>query len=212
MCEKIREWENEFNECKRTKTTTQIMAPLLQVRLHFTFLAFDQTALDYSGQFNTIQGHCRSHMKRWLYVFTCLSTQVVHLEIAWGLDTDSFLNAFNRFTSWRVVLKEKKMTSDNPPRCTKLSWRSLYMQCWVTVKSRMKRSGVESLLYSRPLMYQLADPRDDIPLTSNHFLFRQMGGQFAPENVNTTRFYPRKRWRKVQVLISPVWFRWQKED
>ena len=41
-------------------------------------------------------------------------------------------------------------------------------------------AGAESLLNSRPLTYQSADPRDDIPLTPNHFLFGQMGGQFAP--------------------------------
>ena len=41
-------------------------------------------------------------------------------------------------------------------------------------------AGAESLLNSRPLTYQSADPRDDIPLMPNHFLFGQMGGQFAP--------------------------------
>ena len=54
--EEIREWENECNECKRrrVKTATQIMALLPQVRLHFTFRAFDQTAVDYAGPFTTI--------------------------------------------------------------------------------------------------------------------------------------------------------------
>ena len=69
-------------------------------------------------------------------------------------------------------------------------------------------AGAESLLNSRPLTYQSADPMDDTP---NHFLFGQMGGQFAPESVDTTRFDPRKRWRKVQDLISRVWSRWLKE-
>lgn len=50
-----------------------------------------------------------------------------------------------------------------------------------------------------------------MPLTPNHFLYGQMGGQFAPENVDTTGFNPRKRWRKVQDLISRVWSRWLKE-
>ena len=109
----IREWENECNECKRrrAKTATQIMAPLPQVRLRFTFRAFDQTVVDYAGPFTTIQGRGRSRLKRWLCVFTCLSTRAVHFEVAWGLDTDSFLNAFTRFTSRRGVPKE--MTSDN---------------------------------------------------------------------------------------------------
>ena len=38
-------------------------------------------------------------------VFACLSTRNVHLDVAWGLDTDSFLNAFTRFTSRRGVPK-----------------------------------------------------------------------------------------------------------
>ena len=72
-------------------------------------------------------------------------------------------------------------------------------------------TGAESLLNSRPLTYQSADPKDDVPLTPNHFLQGQMGGQFAPETVDTTEFNPRKRWRKVQELISHVWTRWMKE-
>lgn len=41
---------------------------------------------------------------------TSLSSSVVHLEIAFSLDIDSFLNAFTRFTSRRGVPKE--MMSD----------------------------------------------------------------------------------------------------
>lgn len=55
-------------------------------------------------------------------------------------------------------------------------------------------TGVESLLNSRPLTYQSSDPRDDVPLTPNHFLHGQMRGQFAPESVDTTTFHPRQRW------------------
>ena len=38
--------------------------------------------------------------------FTCLETQAVYLEMAWVLDTDTFLNAFACFTSRRGVPKE----------------------------------------------------------------------------------------------------------
>ena len=72
-------------------------------------------------------------------------------------------------------------------------------------------TGAEGLLNSRPLTYQSADIKDDVLLTPNHFLYGQIGGQFAPENADTTRFNPRKRWRKVQELISRVWSRWLKE-
>ena len=87
------------------------MGPLPQVRLRFTYRAFDQTAVDYAGPFTTIQGRGRQHLKRWLCVFTCLATWAVHLEVAWGLDTDRFLNALTRFTSRRGVPKE--MISDS---------------------------------------------------------------------------------------------------
>ena len=87
------------------------MGPLPQVRLRFTFRACDQTAVDYAGPFTTIQGRRRHRLKRWLCVFTCFSTRAVHLEVAWGLGTDSFLNALTRFTTRRGVPKE--MVSDN---------------------------------------------------------------------------------------------------
>ena len=72
-------------------------------------------------------------------------------------------------------------------------------------------TGVESLLNARPLTYQSANPQDIVPLTPNHFLHGQLGGQFAPETVDTTEFSPRKRWRKVQEIISQVWRRWLQE-
>ena len=46
-----------------------------------------------------------------------------------------------------------------------------------------------------------------VPLTPNHFLHGQMGGQFAPQDADMQSFNPRKRWRKVQALISRVWSR-----
>ena len=66
-------------------------------------------------------------------------------------------------------------------------------------------TGLESLLNFRLLTYQSLDPRDDVPLTPNHFLHGQMGGKFAPESVETTTFHLRLRWREVQDIISQVW-------
>ena len=59
-------------------------------------------------------------------------------------------------------------------------------------------AGVEYLLNSRPLTYQCSDPRDSVPLTPNHFLHSQIGGQFGPESVETTTFHLCQQWRKVQ--------------
>ena len=72
-------------------------------------------------------------------------------------------------------------------------------------------TGVESLLNARPLTYQSANPQDIIPLTPNHFFHGQLGGQFTSETVDTTEFTPRKRWWKVQEIISQVWRRWLQE-
>ena len=71
--------------------------------------------------------------------------------------------------------------------------------------------GAESLLNSRPITYQTANPCDETPLTPNHFLYGQDGGTFAPDSVDETEFQPKKRWRRVQEFISHFWRRWLKE-
>jgi hypothetical protein len=72
-------------------------------------------------------------------------------------------------------------------------------------------AGAEGLINSRPLTYQSANASDVVPLTPNHFLHGQMGGQFAPETVDSTSFNPRKRWRRVQELVRHFWQRWLRE-
>lgn len=262
--EEIRSWEKECNECKKRKTklANQVMAPLPQVRLRFTFRPFDQCAVDYAGPFITIQGRGRKRQKRYLCLFTCLAIRAIHLEMAWGLDTESFLNAFTRFTSRRGVPSEVtsdngtnfvgavnelrdlvgKLDQDQIQRKTnhmfnKVTWhfnppaaphfggiheimiKSAKNAIYAVLKNGDIRdeelltafTGVESLLNSRPLTYQSSDSRDAPPLTPNHFLHGQMGGEVAPETVDSTSFNLQNRWRRVQQLISQVWSRWLKE-
>ena len=72
--------------------------------------------------------------------------------------------------------------------------------------------GAKRLLYSRPITYISSDPNDFTPLTSNHFLVGQLGGQFAPEALNHDEFLdPRKRWHRVLQLIGHFWKRWRRE-
>ena len=101
--EDIREWEHSCTKCKRLKAqaSEQIMAPLPPARVNKTMRAFANCSVDYAGPFYTKQGRGRTKQKRYLCLFTCLSTRAVHLEISFGLDTDSFLNAFYRMTSRR---------------------------------------------------------------------------------------------------------------
>ena len=42
-------------------------------------------------------------------------------------------------------------------------------------------TGPESLINSRPITCQSSNPKDDSPLTPNHFLHGQLGGSFAPQ-------------------------------
>ena len=72
-------------------------------------------------------------------------------------------------------------------------------------------TAAEGLLNSRPLTYQSSDPKDITPLTPNHFLHGQVGGEVAPESVDYTTFNLRNRWRRFQQLLNQVWSRWLKE-
>ena len=51
--------------------------------------------------FILVQGRGKCRLKCYLCLFTYLATRAVHLEAAFGLDTDSFLNALYRMTSRR---------------------------------------------------------------------------------------------------------------
>jgi len=103
--EAIREWEQSCMNCKRrsAKAATQVMAPLQSSRVTMpdSLRAFTDTAVDFAGPFSTIQGRGRICTKRYLCLFTCVAARAVHLEMAYGLDTDSFLNAFYRFVNRR---------------------------------------------------------------------------------------------------------------
>lgn len=72
--------------------------------------------------------------------------------------------------------------------------------------------GAESLLNSRLLSYQSSNPTDNTMLTPNHFLHGQLGGEFAPESVDTAVFDVKKRWRRVQEIVKHFWKRWLREQ
>ena len=260
--EEIREWKKECNECRRrkAKAVKQIMAPLPQIRLRLSLRPFAQTDVDFGGPSVTIQGRRSRRQKRYLCLFTCLATRAVHLEMAFGLDTDSFLIAFYRMVNRRGLPRE--MLSDNgtnfvaaerelrelvealdqskiaqstvnkgvmwhfnPPlapdfggvhetmiKASKRPVNVVLGNADVTDEELTTAfTGAEALLNSRPLTYQSANPEDDIPLTLNHFLIGQIGGQFAPESVDETNYSLKKRWRRVQELVRHFWHRWLRE-
>ena len=101
--EAIRKWEKECNECKRrnARRASQIMAPLPEMRTEGSLKAFTNVGCDFAGPFITIQGRGKTRLKRYLCLFTCCEVRAVHLEMCHSLDTNSFINAFWRFTARR---------------------------------------------------------------------------------------------------------------
>jgi hypothetical protein len=99
-------------ECKKQKKRLcgQVMAPLPTLRTEIPLRAFAHCGVDYGGPFNVKITRNRRE-KRYLCLFTCLSSRAVHLEIAFGLDTASFLNALSRMTARRG--RPLEMVSDN---------------------------------------------------------------------------------------------------
>ena len=111
--EAIREWENECTMCSRRKATPakQVMAPLPELRTRNSLRAFSQTSVDFAEPFYTKQGRGKTRHKRNLCLFTCLATGAVHLEVAYSLDTNFFLNVFFRMVSRRGLPTD--VLSDN---------------------------------------------------------------------------------------------------
>ena len=111
--EEIRDWERECMKCRRlkAKTANQIMAPLPESRVKVPLRAFSSVAVDFGGPYITVQGRGKRREKRYLCLFTRISCRAVHLEVAFGLDTDSFLNAFYRMVNHRGL--PELVISDN---------------------------------------------------------------------------------------------------
>ena len=100
-------------ECirRRRLPETQKMGSKLPSHAQPTHSAFSHISVDFAGPFETRQGRGKTRLKRYLCVFYCLHTKAIHLEMAYGLDTDSFLRAFMRFIARRG--RPSHVTSDN---------------------------------------------------------------------------------------------------
>ena len=87
--------------CIRRRSTPVVpaMSPLPESRLALDTEVWSSTGVDYCGPVYVIRG--RGREKRWICLFTCLTTRAVHLELANSLDTDAFILALKRFTARR---------------------------------------------------------------------------------------------------------------
>ena len=85
----LRNIENTCVACRKRKaqTVTHIMADLPIERLGYKQPPFSNTGVDYFGPF--LVPTRRSTEKRWGFLFTCLTTRAVHIEVVPSLDTSS---------------------------------------------------------------------------------------------------------------------------
>jgi hypothetical protein len=88
---------------------TQIMTPLPDFRLKIGGYAFETVGVNYFAPFNVKRG--RGCEKRWCFLFTCLTIRAVRLEVAFSMDSDSFLCAFFHFVARRGIPRD--VYSDN---------------------------------------------------------------------------------------------------
>ncbi|XP_062549816.1 uncharacterized protein LOC134214463 [Armigeres subalbatus] len=87
--------------CKVKKASPKIprMAPLPLARLSSFTRPFTYTGIDYFGPLLVKLG--RSAVKRWICLFTCLTTRAVHVEVAHSLSTPSCVKCVRRFVCRR---------------------------------------------------------------------------------------------------------------
>ncbi len=101
-----------FCKKQKNKPLTQRMADLPSYRFSMPLRAFSKVGIDFAGPFHIKQqGRGKPRLKSYILVFSCLQTRAVHLEATESQDTDSVLNAFSRFTSFRGMPEE--VLSDN---------------------------------------------------------------------------------------------------
>ncbi|XP_013409149.1 uncharacterized protein LOC106172794 [Lingula anatina] len=60
---------------------------------------FTYSAVDFFGPIYVKEG--RKQMKRYGAMFTCLASRAIHIEVAYSLSTDSFINCYRRFVCRR---------------------------------------------------------------------------------------------------------------
>ncbi|XP_017462993.1 PREDICTED: uncharacterized protein LOC108356391, partial [Rhagoletis zephyria] len=103
--------KRECSTCIHTnaKPAVPLMGQLPVDRLTPYVRPFSYAGVDYCGPFFVTIGRRRE--KRWVGLFTCLTTRAVHLEIAADLSTDSFILCLRNFVNRRGV--PVRIRSDN---------------------------------------------------------------------------------------------------
>lgn len=86
-CVVCRRFQGKFGEQKMSDLPMERIVPDLA--------PFTNTGVDYFGPIDVKRG--RSVVKRYVVLFTCMTSRAVHLEEAYSLDTNSCINCIRRF-------------------------------------------------------------------------------------------------------------------
>lgn len=102
---------NSCFDCRRRQEPVgqQKMASLPEDRVNPSEPLFSYVGVDCFGLLDVCR--CRSTVKRYGVIFTCLSSRTIHIEAVHSLDMDSFIEALRRFIARRGQLL--LMRSDN---------------------------------------------------------------------------------------------------
>ena len=102
--------------CKRRRVKPQQLS-IPSDQLAVNEKPFSNSGLDYFGPV-LIKSSRRTRLnpastKRYIVLFTCLTTRAVHLELAHDMPTDAFLLALHKFISRRGFVKVLRSDSDS---------------------------------------------------------------------------------------------------
>ncbi len=95
---------NECVECRKAAPIPKlnVMAPLPDERVpggDVITTPFTTTAIDAAGPWTTVQGRGKARVKRWLLIYRCALTGVIHLDMLYDMSETSFLKSLERFVS-----------------------------------------------------------------------------------------------------------------
>ncbi|GBP20170.1 hypothetical protein EVAR_5601_1 [Eumeta japonica] len=188
---------------------------------------FSYVGLDYFGPYNVTIG--RQHQKRYVALFTCLTTRAVHLEVAGGLSADSAILAIRRMMARRgapveiwsdngtnfhgadaELQKTAREAAAQEASARAIDWRYIppgapFMGgAWERLVQSIKRALA-------PSAHTCVRVTDDPALTPNHFLLGGPGRVPLPGSFSDSDTYGRQQWRHAQRLADLFWTRWIRE-
>lgn len=93
-----------FCRLRKAKPGSPATGDLPEARLAHHNRAFSYTGLDYFGPLQVTVG--RHHEKRYVALFTCMTSRAIHLEVVGSLSADSAIAALRRFIARRGCPRE----------------------------------------------------------------------------------------------------------